>query len=93
MLRAIMDISGRAISLAGRGGDIADRVLMTSYQVVETYRDGGKVKLRVLANLGRHTTVEAALDEARQLVARGEQALACNEAATGWKAHRGAIAG
>ncbi len=36
-----------------------------SYQVIETYREGGKVKQRVLANLGRFSTVEEALEDTR----------------------------
>ncbi len=44
-----------------------------SYQVVETYRDDGKVKQRVLANLGRSPTVELALENARRCVARAER--------------------
>ncbi len=34
-----------------------------SYQVIETYREGGKVNQRVLANLGRFSTVEEALED------------------------------
>jgi hypothetical protein len=32
-----------------------------SYQVIETYREGGKVRQRVIYNLGHHATIEAAL--------------------------------
>lgn len=32
-----------------------------SYQVVETYRENGRVRQRVLANLGPHSTIEEAL--------------------------------
>ncbi len=28
------------------------------YQVIESYREGGKVKQRMLANLGRFTTID-----------------------------------
>ena len=41
-----------------------------SHQVIETYRDGGKVRQRVIYNLGRHSTIEAALDEGRQRLRR-----------------------
>jgi len=37
-----------------------------SYQVIETYREDGKVKQRVLANLGRNSTPEKALSEFRE---------------------------
>jgi hypothetical protein len=37
-----------------------------SYQVIETYREDGKVKQRVLANLGRNPTPEKALSEFRE---------------------------
>ncbi len=40
----------------------------SSHQVVETYREGGKVKQRVLANLGPYPTIEEALRETRQSV-------------------------
>jgi hypothetical protein len=33
------------------------------YQVVEGYREGGKVKQRVLAYLGTHNTVDKALEK------------------------------
>ena len=32
-----------------------------SYQIIETYREGGKVKQRVIYNLGHHPTIEEAL--------------------------------
>jgi hypothetical protein len=32
-----------------------------SYQIIQTYREGGKVKQRVIYNLGRHPTVDDAL--------------------------------
>jgi hypothetical protein len=32
-----------------------------SHQIIETYREGGKVKQRVIYNLGRHPTIEEAL--------------------------------
>ena len=44
-----------------------------SYQFVETYREDGKVKQRVLANLGPHPTVELALENACCCVARAER--------------------
>jgi len=37
-----------------------------SYQVIETYREDGKVKQRVLANLGCNPTPEKALSEFRK---------------------------
>lgn len=37
-----------------------------SYQVIETYREGGKVKQRVLINLGPSPTIEQALERARK---------------------------
>jgi hypothetical protein len=36
-----------------------------SYQVIETYREGGKVKQRVLANLGPWPTLEEAVGHGR----------------------------
>ena len=50
-----------------------------SYQVIETYREGGKVKQRVLANLGRFPTVEEALDHCRNSLADAERGLARRE--------------
>ncbi len=46
-----------------------------SYQVIETYREGGKVKQRVLANLGRFSTVEEALEDTRWYLEQVESAL------------------
>lgn len=40
-----------------------------SNQVIQTYRERGKVRQRVIYNLGRHSTIEAALDEERQRLA------------------------
>jgi hypothetical protein len=57
------------------------------YQLVATYREGGKVKQRV-ASLGKHPTVEEALHAFRKSVAGWEGALARNEEARGWRAHR-----
>ncbi len=50
-----------------------------SYQVIETYREGGKVKQRVLANLGRFPTVGKALDHCRESLASSERGLARQE--------------
>jgi hypothetical protein len=36
------------------------------FQLVENYRDGGKVRQRVLAHLGRYPTVEAAIEESER---------------------------
>ena len=47
-----------------------------SYQVIETYREGGKVKQRVLANLGWFPTVEEASDHCRNSLADTEHGLA-----------------
>ena len=51
-----------------------------SHQLIETYRDGGKVKQRVIANLGHSTTPEEALRHDRvqlqtweRILARAEQ--------------------
>src|SRR4051794_13823315 len=33
------------------------------YQVIETYRDGGKVRHRTIASLGQHPTIEDAYQE------------------------------
>jgi hypothetical protein len=33
-----------------------------SYQLIETYREGGKIKQRVLYNLARCPTIEAAIE-------------------------------
>jgi hypothetical protein len=57
------------------------------YQLVQTYREGGKVRQRV-ASLGEYPTAEEALHAFRQSVASWEKALAKNEVAEGWKAHR-----
>jgi hypothetical protein len=35
----------------------------SSHQVIETYREGGKVKQRVLANLGSCTTLAEAIEQ------------------------------
>ena len=50
-----------------------------SYQLIETYRESGKVRQRVLANLGRHPTVDEALDAARGHVGMDEEFLAMCE--------------
>ena len=47
----------------------------SSHQLMETYREGGKVKQRVLANLGRHPTLEEALLNARERVVELERRL------------------
>jgi hypothetical protein len=49
-----------------------------SYQLVQTYREKGKVKHRV-ASLGEYPTVEEALQAFRQDIVRREQALESNE--------------
>lgn len=57
------------------------------YQLVETYREGGKVRQRV-ASLGEHPTVEEALLAFRQSVALWERALIRNETPRNPKAFR-----
>jgi hypothetical protein len=55
-----------------------------SHQAIETYREGGKVHQRVLANLGPYSGVDAALMGLRETVARCERRLSfCVEQA--WK--------
>jgi hypothetical protein len=44
-----------------------------SHQVIETYRAHGKVKHRVVANLGQYATIEAALDADRAHLVRLRQ--------------------
>jgi hypothetical protein len=41
-----------------------------SYQIIETYRDAGKVKQRVLANLGASPTIAEALEWERDCIRR-----------------------
>jgi hypothetical protein len=43
-----------------------------SYQVIETYRENGRVRQRLLANLGPHPTIEEALTAFRQQAAQLE---------------------
>ena len=50
-----------------------------SYQLIETYREDGKVKQRVLVNLGWFPTVEEALDDCRNSLADAERGLARRE--------------
>ena len=50
-----------------------------SYQLMESYRDGGKVRHRVLANLGRYPTIDEALHAFRERVARREGSMALYE--------------
>ncbi len=51
-----------------------------SHQLIETYRENGRVKQRVLANLGDHPTVEEALDHTRKAVDWTRRALARKKA-------------
>jgi len=44
-----------------------------SYQVIETYRENGKVKQRVICNLGKFSTPEAALEQAESLLRDREE--------------------
>lgn len=44
-----------------------------SHQVIETYRAHGKVKHRVIANLGQYASIEAALDADRGHLVRLRQ--------------------
>jgi hypothetical protein len=57
------------------------------YQLVETYREGGKVRQRV-ASLGEHPTIEEALHAFRKSVAGWEAALIRNEQPRNWRAFR-----
>jgi hypothetical protein len=57
------------------------------YQLVETYREGGKVRQRV-ASLGKHPTVEEALHAFRARVARLEVTLESNEHPHNWRQFR-----
>jgi hypothetical protein len=57
------------------------------YQLVVSYREGGKVRQR-LASLGTHPTVEEALRAFRERVAFWEAAFVRNEQARGPRAHR-----
>jgi hypothetical protein len=41
-----------------------------SYQLIETFREGGKVKQRVLANLGRSPTIADAIEWERAFIQR-----------------------
>ena len=58
-------IRSRFSSRSGRSGEYE----WYSYQVIETYREGGKIKQRVLCNLGTfrnlgpHTTIAAMLQQ------------------------------
>lgn len=48
----------------------------TYYQLVENYREDGRVRQRVLCHLGRNPTLEAAIEERERYLAwaqRGEQ--------------------
>jgi hypothetical protein len=45
----------------------------TVYQVVRSYRDGGRVRQQVLCSLGRWATVEAALAYERKQLAAAER--------------------
>ena len=49
-----------------------------SHQLIETYREDGKVKQRVLANLGDRPTVDEALEHVRKFVDWTRGALARN---------------
>src|SRR4051794_24808917 len=49
-----------------------------SYQVIETFRENGKVRQRVLANLGRYPTVEEAIHPIRLNLAKLKRSIACN---------------
>jgi hypothetical protein len=45
------------------------------YQVVEGYREDGKVKQRVLAHLGRHATIDEALEHLPSSIERRRRVL------------------
>jgi hypothetical protein len=46
-----------------------------SYQIIQTYREDGKVKQRVIANLRNDSTLQEAIDTAQAKVTQFEQAL------------------
>ncbi len=46
-----------------------------SYQAIETYRENGKVKQKILANLGRFPTPERALEDAKLYLRKSEECL------------------
>ncbi len=46
-----------------------------SYQLIESYREGGKIRQRVIACLGPHSTIEAALEATRGEIASARAAL------------------
>jgi hypothetical protein len=48
----------------------------SSHQVIETYREGGKVKQRILANLGSCATVAEAIEQWPRYIAGLGNALA-----------------
>ena len=50
-----------------------------SYQLIETYREEGKVKQRIVCNLGRDATPEAALETAHQWMSKYEEWLSRRE--------------
>ena len=52
-----------------------------SYQIIESYRAEGKIKQRVLYNLGPSPTIEAALDVQREELALYKNHLALSESA------------
>ena len=39
-----------------------------SYQVIESYRENGKVKQRVICNLGSYSTIESALNYVEKMI-------------------------
>jgi hypothetical protein len=47
-----------------------------SYQIIETYREGGKVKQRVLYNMGPSPTIKAALEMQHKVLANQQESLA-----------------
>jgi hypothetical protein len=51
-----------------------------SYQVIETYRAHGRMKQRVVANLGQYPTVEAALEAERANFAQIKQQIERSQA-------------
>lgn len=58
------------------------------YQVLESYRDNGKVKQRVLCNLGNHSTCEARLEELQVSLSQTEGWINRWNNPVGWKMHR-----
>jgi len=53
------------------------------YQLVESYREDGKVKQRVICNLKGHPSLEARLADVKAGAARWEERIACGDLRSG----------